>query len=128
MTHQLLERRTAPLRGLVLPPGLVALLLTGPAYEDSGVAGLLLYGTFAVLSTLYVVRPTRIGWTLLFIPLLAYAVAVAGLILASPRPGGLVEGAPFLAAGALLAALVACARPMGTHGNRPEVEDSRPGA
>lgn len=73
----LFGRRSPKKKGLALVPALVALLFSGPAWEDAGVQAAVLYFSLALLSGLYFLRPTVAGWVPLFAAFATYSILVA---------------------------------------------------
>lgn len=88
-------------------PGFVALLFVGHAYEDGGVGSALLYLAIIILSVVQTIRPTILGWCLLFIPFLWYGVVVA----MSPENGPFGEWAIFMMLGFAPALLLLIGHP-----------------
>jgi len=57
-------------------PATIALILVGPAYEDDGMRSAGLYACLVLLSIVQSIRPTMLGWLILFAPFFAYELAV----------------------------------------------------
>jgi len=73
----LLRERDAAPRWPYFLSGFITLLFIGHAYEDGGLGSAPLYVGIIALSVWQTIRPSVLGWFLLFAPFLWYGVDVA---------------------------------------------------
>ena len=107
VVRALFGKRSARVRGLVLVPGLVALVFSGHAFEDGGWTGAAPLFAIIALSVIYAIRPMLVIWLPLFGVFAIFGLAVAF----HPDLAALGEWFIFLALGFVPAALLWFARP-----------------
>ncbi len=101
-------------------PGVIAFAFVGHAFEDGGPRSGAIYSGIVLLSILQTIRPTVLGWILLFAPFVACAAVVA----ASPGNGPVHEWLIFMLLGFVPSAAMWLGRPW-KHSSLVEGSDAR---